>query len=270
MNQAFTAQYQSSTGVWIVINTDIPLTQTDARYLNQNTTGTAAGLSSTLAVSSGGTGATTLTGLIKGTGTTAMVAATAGTDYVTPTGIETLTNKTVTSPKVNEILDASGNKTCVLSSSASAVNYVQVTGTAAGDSNVQLQALGSDATVNLILRSKSTSGYVGMIDSAGNSIARFQGPASGSGINYWRFNGAATGNAVTATAVSNTDTNVSINLVTKNAGTVQANGNPVGVKVSVPATATSTGVVGQWAADSSYHYVCTATDTWRRTALSTW
>jgi hypothetical protein len=54
--------------------------------LNQNTTGTAAGLSATLAVGSGGTGATTLTGLIKGTGTSAMVAATAGTDYVAPGG----------------------------------------------------------------------------------------------------------------------------------------------------------------------------------------
>ena len=58
--------------------------------LNQNTSGTAAGLSSTLAVASGGTGATTLTGLVKGTGTTAMVAATAGTDYLAPTDFENL------------------------------------------------------------------------------------------------------------------------------------------------------------------------------------
>jgi hypothetical protein len=42
------------------------------------------GVTGTLAVGNGGTGATTLTGLIKGTGTTAMVAATAGTDYMAP------------------------------------------------------------------------------------------------------------------------------------------------------------------------------------------
>ena len=44
--------------------------------LNQNTTGTAAGLSSTLAVSSGGTGATTLAsnGVLTGTGTSAITA----------------------------------------------------------------------------------------------------------------------------------------------------------------------------------------------------
>ena len=39
---------------------------------------------------------------------------------------------------------------------------------------------------------------------------------------------------------------------------------------SVPATASDTGVAGQIEWDSSYIYVCTATDTWKRTALSTW
>lgn len=82
--------------------------------LNQNTTGSAAtlttartfrtnlaststasfngsanvtpGVTGTLPVGNGGTGATTLTGLVKGTGTTAFTAATAGTDYVAPGG----------------------------------------------------------------------------------------------------------------------------------------------------------------------------------------
>ena len=58
--------------------------------LNQNTSGTAAGLSATLAVTSGGTGATTLTGLVKGSGTSALSAATAGTDYLAPADIENL------------------------------------------------------------------------------------------------------------------------------------------------------------------------------------
>ena len=64
-------------------NIDLPGVNTAG---TQNTSGTAAGLSDTLAVGSGGTGVTTITGLVKGTGTTAMVAATAGTDYVTPGG----------------------------------------------------------------------------------------------------------------------------------------------------------------------------------------
>ena len=67
---------------------------------NQNTTGTAAGLSATLAVTSGGTGVTTLTGLAKGNGTSAFTAAISGTDYVAPGGAlgtpssGTLTNAT--------------------------------------------------------------------------------------------------------------------------------------------------------------------------------
>ena len=52
---------------------------------NQNTSGTAAGLSATLVVGSGGTGTTTLTGLVKGNGTSAFTAAVDGTDYLSPT-----------------------------------------------------------------------------------------------------------------------------------------------------------------------------------------
>lgn len=37
-----------------------------------------------------------------------------------------------------------------------------------------------------------------------------------------------------------------------------------------PASASATGIKGQIAYDSSYIYVCTATNTWKRTALTTW
>jgi len=59
--------------------------------LNQNTRGTAAGLSATLVVGSGGSGATTLTGILKGNGTSAFTAATAGTDYVAPGTVTSFT-----------------------------------------------------------------------------------------------------------------------------------------------------------------------------------
>ena len=44
------------------------------------------GVTGTLPVGNGGTGVSTITGLVKGTGTTPMTAATAGTDYVAPGG----------------------------------------------------------------------------------------------------------------------------------------------------------------------------------------
>ena len=40
--------------------------------------------------------------------------------------------------------------------------------------------------------------------------------------------------------------------------------------ISTPSSASDTGTTGQLAVDTDYIYVCTATDTWKRAALSTW
>lgn len=40
--------------------------------------------------------------------------------------------------------------------------------------------------------------------------------------------------------------------------------------VAAPATASSTGSAGDWAVDSDYIYVCVASNTWKRAAISTW
>lgn len=58
------------------------------------------------AVAAGGTGVGTLTGLVKGNGTSAFSAATAGTDYVSPSSTETLTNKTLTNPTVTNYTES--------------------------------------------------------------------------------------------------------------------------------------------------------------------
>ena len=70
-----------------------------------STTNLATGVTGTLSVANGGTGAATLTGLVKGTGTTAMVAAVAGTDYQAPiiltttgSGAATLSGTTLNIP----------------------------------------------------------------------------------------------------------------------------------------------------------------------------
>jgi hypothetical protein len=46
--------------------------------------------------------------------------------------------------------------------------------------------------------------------------------------------------------------------------------NSKSVMTTVPANAGAAGVAGQIAADASYLYVCVATNTWRRVAISTW
>ena len=48
-------------------------------------------------------------------------------------------------------------------------------------------------------------------------------------------------------------------------------GNTINVPVTrTPASAAATGTAGDICWDSSYVYVCVATDTWKRTAISTW
>lgn len=42
------------------------------------------------------------------------------------------------------------------------------------------------------------------------------------------------------------------------------------VMVAVPASATAQGNVGEIAQDGSYLYICTAANTWKRVAITTW
>jgi hypothetical protein len=72
------------------------LVAADIPTLNQSTTGTAANVTGTVAVANGGTGATTLTGVVIGNGTSAMTTKsnTAGA-FVGTTDTQTLTNKTI-------------------------------------------------------------------------------------------------------------------------------------------------------------------------------
>ena len=54
---------------------------------NQVRNGTATNVSGVVAIANGGTGATTITGIVKGNGTSPMTAAVAGTDYIAPDNI---------------------------------------------------------------------------------------------------------------------------------------------------------------------------------------
>jgi hypothetical protein len=98
-------------------------------------TDNAANVSGTVAVANGGTGATTLTGILKGNGTSAFTAATAGTDYLAPTGsAASLTNF----PTFNQ--NTTGN-------AATATTAGNITAT----TNTTLTSLSNLATVGTII-----------------------------------------------------------------------------------------------------------------------
>ncbi len=54
-----------------------------------------------------------------------------------------------------------------------------------------------------------------------------------------------------------------------NAGDLTVSGNTI-IATKTPASATATGTAGEVAWDSSYIYICTATNTWTRVAIATW
>jgi hypothetical protein len=93
-------------------------------------------------------------------------------DFATLAGTETLTNKTLTSPKIgSDILDTNGNKLLGTSATASAVNYLSVLNSAATQ-RVQLQALGTDTNISIDIVPKGTgtvrAGNVDVVTVSGN------------------------------------------------------------------------------------------------------
>ena len=89
---------------------------------------------------------------------------------VTTTGTQTLTNKTLTSPKIGtSILDTNGNELALLTATSSAVNEVTLANAATGDNPI-IQASGGDANVGIQLKTKGT-GVIQAEDSGGNIAA---------------------------------------------------------------------------------------------------
>jgi trimeric autotransporter adhesin len=74
----------------------------------------------------------------------------------TLTGTQTLTNKTLTSPKVNEILDANGNEVLGLLSTASATDYLAIKNGIGVGVPLHISSEGSSANIGLHIQPKGT------------------------------------------------------------------------------------------------------------------
>jgi len=100
----------------------------------------------TLGVARGGTGVATITGIVKGTGTTAMVAATAGTDYVVPSG-----NITGTAAGLSATLAVTSGGTGVTTSTGTGANVLGTNPTLSGytESVNALGTVGASVTLSL-------------------------------------------------------------------------------------------------------------------------
>ncbi len=89
---------------------------------------------------------------------------------VTTGGTQTLTNKTLTSPKVGtSVLDTNGNQLALLTATSSAVNEVTLANAATGN-NPSLTASGDDTNIGIALKTKG-SGVIQAEDSGGTVAA---------------------------------------------------------------------------------------------------
>ena len=183
-----------------------------------SSTNLASSVSGTLPVANGGTGATTLTGLIKGNGTSTMTAATAGTDYLA--GTSSLTTgilKSTTSTGALTIATASdfptlnqnttGNAaTATLATTATSATNATTAGNITATSNTTLTSLSNLSTVgnitsgtislstNITTSSKITAGTVTypnvhgtanqVLTTTGSGTLTWTTPASSGGDTY--------------------------------------------------------------------------------------
>ena len=146
----------------------------------------------TITVANGGTGATTFTSgnFLQGNGTGAVTAT-----KVVPTGVvvgttdtQTLTNKTLTSPRIGtNILDTNGNELLLLTATGSAVNELTLANAATG-TNPTITASGNDTNIGINLQTKGTgtvevssasatdSGIVRLLDNTGGEYGAITVP----------------------------------------------------------------------------------------------
>jgi hypothetical protein len=104
----------------------------------------------------------------------------------------------------------------VIAHTASAVNYLQVTGGATGGNPV-LSAQGSDTNINMEIRSKGT-GVLALYTNSSN--LQFLVGHTASAVNYLQVTGGATGAAATLSA-QGSDSNIDLTLAPKGTGNVR-------------------------------------------------
>jgi hypothetical protein len=140
--------------------------------ISGNISGNAANVTGTVAVSNGGTGAGTLTGVIIGNGTSAFTTKTNPSGaFVGTTDTQTLTGKTLTAPQINTINDTTNNTIAAsFAAPASGVNYFTINGAIAG-SHPNITATGASTDININFIPKGT----GVVQANGVEVVTLSG-----------------------------------------------------------------------------------------------
>jgi hypothetical protein len=97
-------------------------------------------------------------------------------DFASLAGTETLSNKTLTAPKIVDdgfIADANGNELIIFNTIGSAVNQLEISNSATGN-GVTIASSGSDSNINIVLDPKGT----GTVDVNSSRITNVSDPSS--------------------------------------------------------------------------------------------
>jgi len=155
-----------------------------------------------------------------------------GMGDVTLTGTQTLTNKTLTSPKIGtSILDTNGNELALLTATGSAVNEFTIANAATGN-DPTLSATGGDSNIDIAIKPKGTGETVFGTGAAAATITT-------SGTHDLVLDTNSGTNSGTITITDGADGN--INIAPNGNGVVQAGGSAVKVagkeSIWIPAVA---------------------------------
>jgi hypothetical protein len=124
-----------------------------------------------------------------------------------------------------------------VSRTASAVNYVQVTGGATGN-RPTISAQGSDNPISLDINSKGSAGTVRIGNALSTAFGIFQGVSGQTVVNYPTFIAGQTTNAI-QTQATGTDTNISMAFQSKGTGAIDLAAGSSGVNISNGGTVTA-------------------------------
>lgn len=154
----------------------------------------------------------------------------------------TLSNKTLVAPKVDTIFGSNGHEVASFATKTAAVNFLLFANAATGGGPA-IETHGDDDSIPIVYVPKNGAGFLVWQSAGDTTVWRLDGPAS----------------------------TIGLDVQTKGGAPLSENGVPVVTKqAGVPSSASDTGKAGSMAWDDNYVYVCTATDTWKRAALSTW
>lgn len=200
------------------------------------------------------------------------------------TGIVGISNATASTNTSTGALTVGGG--IGVAGAINAADDISIIGTAATDRTLKVQSLGAQyAQLKMNTNSSTANNFQVLVESGGRvyfqqnngAINTLQIESTGHATYSKRWNVSDTTSASSSTAGALTigngtaATNVAIGGGNVNAGgALTVGGTVIHTLSATPASASAAGTVGTISWDTSYIYICTATNTWKRVAIATW